>query len=38
VDADTRTPIKSAIADVEDVPVNLVNNINGKKGWNIHCR
>ena len=32
VDADTRTPIKSAIADVEDVPVNLVNNINGKKG------
>lgn len=32
VDADTRTPIKSAIADVEDVPVNLVNNMNGKKG------
>ena len=32
VDPDTRTPILSAIEGVEDVPVNMVNNMTGKKG------
>ena len=32
VDADTRTPILSAIEGVEDVPVHMVNNMTGKQG------
>ena len=32
VNPDTRTPILDAITDVEEVPVNMVNNMTGKKG------